>query len=433
MSVNRWIGGQVSRVQINTVTIGGTPAAGNTVGVTINGKNISYTLVTGDGTTEAATGLTNALRSAVDGEFQLVSWTSSAAVITATSATAGVPFTATGGGTLTTTATGGGATATAANVQAFLSPADVSDVLNWSAGSLPVAADDVIVDAVDQPMLWNLSALSGVTLNSFKVRDSFAPNAPSWIGNAVIHPTLDFREFRGTELVLQGITTLEINLNAGAPAGAFQFNVSAAQCALKVTGSGPSSVRQECVYWRGTHATLNTLQVYGGSVAISPLIYSSTGTAVFQTAQVISGTLRLESAVTVNTSATLQDSILDSRVTIPTLYIAGANSQVTMRDAAAVTTLSVDEGAVSWLSSGAIPTLKVGSAGSIDFSGSFTAVSVGSGDSTVTLDEGASYTDPEKRTFPFGTAKTLLLNRTGLAGVTLDFGEHIAVQVNLGP
>lgn len=435
MAVNRWIGGgAVTRAQVGTFTIAGTPAAGNTVGVTINGKNVSYTLITGDDTTTTASGLADALRAATDGEFKLITWTNDAAIVTATAATPGVPYTPTGAGSVTTTATGGGATNTHAAVTANSSPNDVSDTANWSAGSLPVGADDVLIEATDQPLLWNLSALSAVTLASLKVRDSFAPQSASWVGNPVVHPTLGFREFRGSELTVQGVTTLEVNLNANAPAGAFQFNVGAVACALKVTGSGGSAVREECVFWRGTENTANTIEVYGGSVALQPLIYSSTGTAKCQTIKVINGTVRLESGATANTSASVQDSTLDTRATVPTLTVFGDASAVTVRDAATVgTLLTIDEGRVSWLSSGAVPVLKGGSGGVIDFAGSFTAVTVGSGAGTVVLDEGFSYLDPERRTLASLAATTMLLNRAGLGGVTLDFGEHIYLSAQAGP
>lgn len=429
MAIKIWLGAAKRTKQKGTFTIGGTPAAGNTVGVTINGKNVTYTVVAGDTTTLVATGLAAALRAADDGEFSLITWSSDAAVITAEAAEAGVPFTATGAGTVTTTATGGGATNTYAAVTANSSPNDVANTANWSGGALPGAADDVIVENTAEPMLWNLDALAAVSLTSFKVRDSFACESAGWIGNPTIHPTLGFREFRGTELSLQGCTTLEVNQNPSAPAGSFRFNVGAVQCALKVTGSGPSAVREECVEWRGTHAA-NAAEVYGGSLAVQPLIQSVSGTAVLATAKVISGTLRLEQGVTVSGSVTLMSGLLDTRVSIPTLTMDGEESAATVRDAASISTaLTVDAGSVNYLSTGALVSLLVGSGASISFEGSEAAVVVGTGTAgSVTLEEGASYLDYNNRTVPFPDVDTLKLNRTGIDGVTLRFGPGIYLQ-----
>ncbi len=425
----KWIGGQISRAQINTITVSGTPAAGNVATVTMNSKSITYTVLTGDAIADVATGLVALLNAAVDGEFKLISWTSSAAVITATAATPGVPFTTTGGSTLTVASTGGGATTlTAASVQTNLSPNDVNDTANWSAGALPAAGDTVYVENTDQGMYWNLSALSAITVAVLKFRNTFAPtDRQCWVGNPTIHPDLNFREFRGTELTLQGATVLEVDMSDQAQAGAFRFNVSAASCALKVLGSGGGTIGSEQVSWRGTHATTNAIEVYGGSLVIDPIHFSSSGTAVLQTIKAISAAIRLEAGVTVNTSADIRDTTLDTRVAVPALTLNGEDCAAAVRDAATCTTLIIEAGSVNWISTGTISNLKVGSGGAISFDGGKGAVTVGSGTDTAVLQEASTYIDRNQRTLPFG-ANYFLLNRCGLAGVTVDFGEHIRLH-----
>lgn len=436
MATVRWIANAVTRAQVNTLTVSGTPAAGNTAAVTINGKTITYTVVTGDTIETIASELAALLRASEDGEFQLIVWTVDDAVITATAATAGVPFTTTGSGTLSVSSTGGGATTlTAASVQTNSSPNDAANTANWSGGSLPVNSDDVIIENTSQPLWWNLStAISGVTLTSLKIRDSFAPSEQSWIGLPINHPTLGFREFRGSELTLTGATTLEINLANGAPAGAIQINGGSAASTIKITGSGSGAIGDEAVYWRGTHASSNAIEVFGGSLLIAPLLYSSTGTAVCETIKIISGAVRLSSGVTVNVSADLTDSLLDSRVTIPTFAMNGS-SEATFRDAAACgTAMSIDEGVVFWNSSGNISgTLSIGSDGVIDFSGSKATITVGSGAGTVVLAEGSSYIDRQKRTIASWAATTVLLDRTSLAKVNIDLGDNLYIDAAVGP
>ncbi len=434
MAVVKWIGAQISRPQINTITVSGTPAAGNSAAVTMNGKIVTYTVVTGDTTTTIATNLVSALNSAVDGEFKLVIWTSSAAVITATAATAGVPFTATGGSTLTVTPTGGGATTlTAASVQTNLSPNDANDVLNYSSGALPSTGDTLYAESTDQGIYWNLAALAAVTLAVVKFRNTFAPtDRQCWVGNPTIHPDLNFREFRGTEWAPQGATILEIDLNDQAQGGAFRINVNSASCALKVLGSGGGTIGDEQVSWRGTHATTNTIEVYGGSLVIDPIHFSSSGTAVLQTIKAISASIRLEAGVTVNTSADIRDTTLDTRATVPALTLNGENCAAAVRDTATCTTLIIEAGSVNWISTGTISNLKVGSDGSISFDGGKGAVTVGSGTGTAVLQEDSTYIDRNQRTLPLGS-NYLLLNRCGLEGITMDFGEHLYLNPVVGP
>ncbi len=177
MATKIWQGGTGAKrgKQKGTITVSGTPAAGNVATVTINGKSITYTVVTGDAIADVAEGLAALLRNADDGEFSLLTWTVSAAVITHESAEAGVPYTATGTGALTVASTGGGATTlTAASVTAFSSPNDVANTANWSGGTLPTAADLVVVENTAEPMLWNLDALSA----------SGSSAVPSWLWTA---------------------------------------------------------------------------------------------------------------------------------------------------------------------------------------------------------------------------------------------------------
>jgi hypothetical protein len=94
-----------------TVTLGGTPATGNTVAVTLNGHAVTYTLVGGDtNTTLVATHLAAALTA--DGtDSAIVTSTPTTNVVTITAKTAG----STGNYSLSVSTTGGGVTATASD------------------------------------------------------------------------------------------------------------------------------------------------------------------------------------------------------------------------------------------------------------------------------------------------------------------------------
>ncbi len=429
MATVRWTPLASRRSQVGTVTVSGTPAAGNVATVTINSKSVTYTVLSGDAIADVAASLVALLRAAPDGEFQLITWTVDAAVITATAATPGVPFTVTGGSTLTVASTGGGATTlTAASVTTNSSPNDVANVLNYSSGALPSGADTLLVHDTDEPMRWNLDALAALTLTVI-FRDTFQPNTPCWVGNPTNEPTLNFREFRGTELSFTGTTTLEINLPSGAPAGAFRINSGSAQSAVKIFGDGSGTLGQEAVEWRGTHAS-NAVTVLGGSLAVHPLIFSSSGTAVFLTLNAINSAVTLGTGVTVSTSAYARDSQIDTRVTIPTFTMDGSSSAGVFRDASACgTAMDLKAGTLLWNSSGGITgTLHVESEATISFANAKTAVTVGGATGTVILEEGATYDDPEKRTFPWTNVDTVKINGD-MNKVTINGGAGLSIQL----
>jgi ribosomal protein S9 len=92
-----------------TITIGGTPATGNTVITTINGNPVTYTLVGGDTTTAlVATHVAGAIN-ANGTNAAKVTATSTGPIVTITPLVKGVP----GNYSLTVSVTGGGVTATA--------------------------------------------------------------------------------------------------------------------------------------------------------------------------------------------------------------------------------------------------------------------------------------------------------------------------------
>lgn len=76
--------------QVDTVTVGGTPAEDDVATITINGTDFSYTVLSGDTTDDVAT----ALRSAVNGGSEPVTAAGTGSDVTLTADTAGEPFTA---------------------------------------------------------------------------------------------------------------------------------------------------------------------------------------------------------------------------------------------------------------------------------------------------------------------------------------------------
>lgn len=338
-----------SVAQVDTLTVGGTPAAGNTVtatvGVTPNTVAISYLVVGGDTTSTIATALQALLTAssgvAQDPRFLEITFSVSNNVITCTSATPGTPF------TLSASATGGGATLTQATTTANVSPSDVFNAANWNrngAQSLPQNGDDVVVANSSIPLLWNLGSLSAVLANSYTRWQSFTAT----LGLPVINPS-GYVEYRPTDFKLgSNVTNLPVNLGLGAGSGPTRerYNFGTYQCAWNIAASG-SAADTYAVHILNANAS-STINVQSTSVGVATL--------PTQTSQITSaicnsgGTLTLGSGVTV---ATL--TYINGQGTIScapaTLNVYNGSSLIFNATGGTVTTANIQDGSnVSWLS-----------------------------------------------------------------------------------
>jgi hypothetical protein len=157
-----YLGTAQARVQVSTVTIGGTWGDTETVTIKIGGKSVTYTC---SGTPTAATvaaGLQALAAASTDPEFRELVWTVNAAVITATGAVAGVPVTI-GGSEVSSSGT-----ITLAVVTAATGPNHWDNADNWSTGAVPVNSDEVFFEA-NVAALYGLPS-SGLTLAKFIMR-----------------------------------------------------------------------------------------------------------------------------------------------------------------------------------------------------------------------------------------------------------------------
>lgn len=134
MPTNRYRGDALAVAQLDTLTVGGTPAVNQVYSVTINGKVVSYTATGTDTNSTIALALANAMTASAIREFGEVLWAQDSGTtnqINATAQTAGRPFTvaavsATGTGTLTHAA-----------VTANTGPWNWDQPLNWTLGRIP--------------------------------------------------------------------------------------------------------------------------------------------------------------------------------------------------------------------------------------------------------------------------------------------------------
>jgi len=258
MATKSWAGQVGAVAQVVTCT----PATIESTDIftfNINGKQISFTATD---TTVATTvaGLVAAWNASTEPEAMEVTATDTTTEVTLTADTAGKPFTV----TLTET-DGGGAdtqTFTLATTQANKSPNDVNDGDNWSDGSVPGASDTIHIQHSAVSLLWNLDALSAVTVTNLTVHDTFTGQIGLPEKNT---DGAEYNEYRETHLKL-AITNLEVR---GTNSTRLNFNVGTVQTAVDVFGTGTSADSNvPTMLFLGTHVS-NTASVQKGNVGIA--------------------------------------------------------------------------------------------------------------------------------------------------------------------
>lgn len=410
MATKRYLGNQVRRYEIQSVTITAV-GVGDTASVTFNGKAVIYKPITGDTTATVASGLAAALTTAEDGEFRqfniaIDSTNSSKIVFTETVAGR---FMSADGNTALTAAGSGSTTLTVAVEQAGKSPLDGSDTVNWSGGALPGASgDDWYFENAPFGMQYNLAALSGKSADSVRVFKTFG-------GNKIGLPFFaeeGYAEYRGGRLALTACTLLDLDLPDAAGFEFYRFNVGSALCTANIRGSQLGGVGSEVVDWIGTHAS-NVITVSGASIRIAPYVGD---VATVLTLTLLNSAATIGSGTTL-TTANLKNSSAEFRAGCTTLNLDGGS--VTTKGTSAFTTITVDNGGtLNSLSTGTIGTLVLGPGCVADFSALEDALTI---TNKVLMHTGSSFLDPNGRvtlTAGWNTVKC----PTG--AVTVNFGTN---------
>lgn len=161
MATNRWLGSSAPVAQVITLVVGSN-TDGHTFVTTMNGKSITY-VAASDTTSTIASAIQALLAASEIPEFQEVTWTVDTATITGTARTAGVPFVVSESGT---------GTYTLSTVTASSGPNHADDTGNWSQGTLPGAAEDILID-IPVDILYGLDGISAAAYASFRVKASF--------------------------------------------------------------------------------------------------------------------------------------------------------------------------------------------------------------------------------------------------------------------
>ena len=382
MTTTYWSPNSITTAQVDTVTITAV-AVGGTLTFTINGKSLTYTCITGDTTSTAATALQALLSaSTIPPEFTEITFTVASAVITCTAATPGTPFTM-------TTSSGGGATLSQVHTTANASPSDVGLAANWNRGgsaALPQATDDVIIANSAVPLLWNLTALAAIRFGTFRRWQTFTGT----IGLPENNP-LGYIEYRPTYFQFKGPNGGNLVMTLG-----------------EMTGSGPSRERYDLqdqqytctVLASGSAADNYAVRIKGSSSSsIVNVLNTSVGVAMLpgETASLASavvdggGTLALGSGVTIAGAVTGYGS---------TIFLGCAPGSVACYNSTRLTvgstgltyaSILADNGSsVSYISNSTVTTLTLSRGSTFDRSGDVRAMTI----TNSTIDADCQVNDP---------------------------------------
>jgi len=418
MANQYWLGQAAAVAQVSTLTVGGTPAAGQVYTATINGKSITYTAVLADTNNTIAAGLQAALAAAATAgtpvEFSEVTWTVGTNVVTATAATAGVPFTVTGGAS-------GAGTLTVATTTASAGPAHWDTAGNWSTGSVPATGDSVYIRESSADILYGI-AQSGVTLALLDIDSTYSgkiglPDLKSSYGG-----TVSYAEYRPTYLAI-GATGVNVGRGQGSGSSRIRLNTGTVQTTLRVYGTAsPASTGGVAFDWLGTHAS-NALVAARGSIGVaakpgtSAVLASakvgSQGSAVSDVRLLFGDGCTLTSLVMTGGTVEVRNGVSTVVMTDGVLTLSGT--------AGVSTSLEADGGLVNYDTTGTLASYVGGTESAIDFSRIAVARTV----TAATLNAKAGWKDPGKVVTVGGSG---ILVRCGLEELgKFDIGENFYI------
>jgi len=329
MATIYFLGTATAVAQVDTVQITADDAA-TTYTLTIgSGNNTAAVSVAGTGTgvNDTAAALQAAAAASTHPYFAAITFTVGTDTITMTAATAGVPFTA-----ASSVAGGTGTIGAVANSTASAGPNDWSTAANWSAGAVPVADDDVILQDCSTNICWGL-AQSAVDLDSLEIRRTYTGriglNYRAFATSADGATTdADALEYRATYLDIES-DRVEIGAHSGvgSPTGSSRINLDlgdhACTCIVYATNTTSADTGRAPVrlLFNNAASILHVLDAAGGVgiAADAPGEVSTLGT-VYMTP--VSGSARLEISAGVTWTTMYHSS--------GTSYVSAANSPTTI-------------------------------------------------------------------------------------------------------
>lgn len=246
--------------EVETVTLA-TGVTGGTFTLAFNGETTGAIAYGASAATVLAA--LEGLATPVPGDFTVTGSAGGPWTVTFTGAYAKTNVTAiTGdGGGLTST---GSQDLTLATPTTATGPNNLNDAENYSTGALPVNGDTLIIDDPQAgDILWNVDALSAVTLAKLVIRQSFENKK---IG--LSDHNGQYYEYRAVEFAI-GATSIELGNGSGNGWRLLRLNTGTVQTAIEQLNSGRSQdSSQKATMWRGTHAS-NTAEILGGEFGVA--------------------------------------------------------------------------------------------------------------------------------------------------------------------
>ena len=365
MATRTWLGAAVAIPEVYTISITLTWATGDTLTVTINGKDLTLTvgaaatiddigaamvaMINGD--SAVGTETRSALGSAV-GEFAKLtaSYDSTNDDLLITGQSSGRPIALTSAPLTVSSTTAGDGLAAVDGSAASTSgtgPNDLDNADNWSDDTAPVNADDVVFDhQAAASCLHNISKTS-LTIANLTVTSGFKYS----IGLDAInkHSTsLPYDEHLTTYLSLAAATVMDID---GSGAGIIKIHCGNTDTTATVKGSGTrtnASVPPILLNINNSGADLNVL---GGDVGLCFEATTTGEVATFTCAGSNSSKLTIGPSVTIATG-TVASGAVDCQSSITTVYVDGGT--FTLKQAATITSLYVNGGTFIDISTGTL-------------------------------------------------------------------------------
>jgi hypothetical protein len=402
--------------QVNTLTVGGTPATGQVYSVTINDKTYSYTALVSDTNTTITLALLSILQTNSESipEFGEITWASpTATTITGTSVTPGIRFIntsgATGTGTLVTTSVAG------------QGPNDWDVAANWVSGSVPVTGDSVFLRGLSVNIFNGLNQ-SGVTLALLDIDSTYTGQIGLPPINTSGSTGTAYAEYRDQYLSISA-TIMNVGRGSGAGSNQIRVNVGTNICTLNIFGTAtPQSPGGYSLDFLGTNAG-NAVVASRGYFMVAGLPNSVSTIA----------TCDIGSQTNINTDVV---ALLGDGCTLGTLLMVGGVVQVnngattvqinsgtlTLSGTAGVTTLTNNSGTFNYDSSGTIGTYVGGNTSLMNA----TRVNVARTMTNCTLNSGVAFRDTGK-TITFG-GSGIKMNCAISDLRELDLGEQFFLQ-----
>lgn len=297
MSTRYWLGKAPAVAQVSTVQVTAYDAA-TTYTLTVGGVEVSAI-----GNTDVdtiASDLATAWNDSTHAYFTGVTASTVTDTIHLTADTAGVPFV-----TVSSVTGGTGTIGAVATGTANSGPNDWSTAANWSAATVPVSSDTVVLADSGVSILWGLDQ-SAVTLAELRILQSFSPGliglpSDAFTFNATgasTSSTDTVDEYRDHYLKI-GATLFNCGVPGGGTgelgSGRIKIDFGSVQTTATVfnTGATPQDTGRESMRLLGTHAS-NTLFVSRGLVGTATENASEVSTwSDVNTADNAGGTLTL--------------------------------------------------------------------------------------------------------------------------------------------